>query len=199
MKHYIQKIKKIFAISLVMVLTFGVMAFSFPANAVQAASSIETVPPPADPAAPEGQGLRNKLLERAFQREVRNHDRQEKLFDIADRTQNRIEELIARVKNDGKDTTGLEAVMSKFPGEVAKAKVSYDQAGTIIRTHNGFDADGKVVDVEDAKETLKNINKYAKDCRETVTAAMKDLRVALKEFREANPRTPEPDVTVPAS
>jgi hypothetical protein len=199
MKHNFQNIKKIFSISLVMVLAFGVMAFAFPAETVHAANSNETVPPPADPAAPDGQGLRNKLLERAFQRENKNHDRQEKLFNVADRTQNRIETFIAKVKGEGKDTTGLEAALVKLTGEVAKARVSYDQAGTNLKNHSGFDADGKVVDVEAAKVTLKDVNKFAKECRETMTTALKDLHKALKEFREANPKTPEPDVTAPAS
>ena len=75
------------------------------------------------------------------------------------------------------------------------AKPIYESAKGIINSHQGFDANGKVTDLEKAKETVKAMHAKMQEIKTAMGGTGKALREAIKAFREANPRpvkTPTP-------
>lgn len=105
--------------------------------------------------------------------------------------------MIARAKENGKDTAGLETALAEFNTTLGEARLKYDQTGRIIRQHPGFDDEGKVIEAETARTTLEEIRTGSKEVREIVGGALKSLREAGKAFREANPRPVESSSETP--
>ncbi|HSG43467.1 MAG TPA: hypothetical protein VLA72_09965, partial [Anaerolineales bacterium] len=72
-----------------------------------------------------------------------------------------------------------------------------ESAKGIINSHQGFDNDGKMTDLEKAKETVKSMGEKLKEIKESMGGTGQAMREALKAFREANPRpernTPTPE------
>ena len=189
-------IKKISTISVAFILLLGLILFAMPAANVYAqAPANESSPPvvgtqPDEPIPPDGEGgkLQQAVLERLFKRAQKIHENQEKLINQADKLGNRFAELIARAKENGKDTAVLEKALADFNEKIGEARLKYDQTGKLIRQHTGFDDAGKVVDAKAARATLEEIHAGSKEVRHTVGEALKGLRGVRKAFREANPR-----------
>ncbi len=104
----------------------------------------------------------------------------------------RIEELVAKAKQNGKDVSAIEAALSDYKKAVEASKPLYEQAAQLAQTHEGFDANGKVTDLDKARETVKQLGETLKQHREVMGEALKALREALKAFHQANPRPPKP-------
>jgi hypothetical protein len=104
----------------------------------------------------------------------------------------RIEELVAKAKENGKDVSAIEAALADYKKALEASKPLYEQAVKLVQTHEGFDANGKVTDLEKARETVKQLGETLKQHREVMGEAAKALHEALKAFREANPRPAKP-------
>ena len=104
----------------------------------------------------------------------------------------RIEELVAKAKENGKDVSALEAALADYKKAVEASKPLYEQAAQLAQTHEGFDANGKVTDLDKARETVKQLGETLKQHREVMGEALKALREALKTFREVNPPPAKP-------
>lgn len=182
---------RVLALGLLVVGLVGVMALAFPVQAVQAAAVDE----PASP--PDGQIAPALVMERAFARAGKLHERQEKLFEGADKLQNRLETLVEKAGAAGKDVSAIETALGNLETAKVAARTAYDHAGAILEAHNGFDADGKVTDEAAARTTLQNFQDATKEVRETLGAAMKELKEAFQAYREANPK-PAPTEPAPA-
>ena len=104
-----------------------------------------------------------------------------------------VQTLIDKAKANGKDVSALQAAFDSYKAAFEKGKPIYEQAKTTVAAHDGFDANGKVTDLEKAKATVKSLADTLKQYRDTVGDAFRTLREAIKAFREANPRpTPVP-------
>jgi len=104
----------------------------------------------------------------------------------------RIEELVAKAKENGKDVSALEAALADYKKAVEASKPLYEQAAQLVQSHAGFDANGKVTNLEKARETVKQLGETLKQHREVMGEALKALREALKTFREVNPPPAKP-------
>jgi hypothetical protein len=199
-------IKKFITVGALAIFLLGMMQFAIPAMTVHAQSPADdTVPPEVDsspaeqiPPAGEGGKLQHAALERLFKRAEFNHENQSKVINQADKLGNRIAEIIARAKENGKDTAVLEKALADFNEIIGEARLKFDQTGKLIKLHAGFDAEGKVVDAEAARTTLEQIHTGNKEVRQTVGDALKGLRGAGKAFREANPRPANSPTATPA-
>jgi hypothetical protein len=198
-------INKIKTISVVSILLLGLVLFVVPASNVYAQSPADEPTPvidtiPDEPTPPAGQDgkLQQAVLERLFKRVQLNHENQQKLINQADKLGNRIAEVIARAKENGKDTTSLEKALADFNEKVGEARLKYDQTGKLIKQHNGFDDAGKVTDAAIARTTLEEIRTGSKEVRQTLGEALKGLKGAGKTFREANPRPTDAPSSTPA-
>jgi len=187
MKSNIKKFSQIAIVSMVA----AVMALTMqPAAQVFAVSPADDTTPTQVTPLPEGDGSRVKqaALGKLFQVEKKNHERQQGLINKADKGANQLSELIARAKENGKDTSVLEKALADFNTKLGEIRLAYDQTGRLIKQHAGFDDQGKVTDPEIARKTVEDVRKGNQEVRQTLAQAVKALREAGQEFRKANPR-----------
>jgi len=147
-------------------------------------AAARTVSDPGTPPAPTE--MRGWRLERIWARQQRAHDRMGFLFDHVEQRINRAQELIDRAASNGKDISALQSALDAFTRAVQDARPSYESAKGIIASHAGFDANGTVTDVEIAATTVKDMAEKLEAVRSTLLPAMRDLRDALRAFRDAN-------------
>jgi predicted transcriptional regulator len=141
---------------------------------------------PTVPPAGETQQPSNERLERAWARLQHVYERQGRILDHADAMVERIQGLIDRMNENGKDTAALQAALDTYAEALKDAHPVYESAKGILNSHQGFDADGKVTDREKAIETLKDLRDKLQEIRQIVGEPGKALREAVKAFREAN-------------
>ncbi len=163
---------------------------ALPFNSALAAGLQETGTPPA-PGTPKDPAALNARLELAFARQKLVVERIGLAVNNFPLLTKNVQTLLDKAKANGKDVAALQAAFDAYQAAFEKAKPSYEQAKTILGTHDGFDANGKVTDAEKAKATLKSLAEPLKQYRLTIGESLKNLREALKAFRAANPRTPE--------
>ncbi len=104
-----------------------------------------------------------------------------------------IQKMLDKAKEKGLDVTALQAAFDAYKAAFLNGKPIYLQAKDLVSNRPGFDAAGKVTDLELAKTTVKSLAAVNKQYKDTVGESFKALREAIKAFREANPRpTPTP-------
>ncbi len=182
--------KVVRSITIVSIMVASLVALVIPSGQVFAMSPADDSAPPQTIPLPEGvdEKIDHATLGRLFQREVLNHELQQDAIARADKAGDKLSEMIARAKANGKDTSGLEAALAEFNTKLGEARLIHDQTGKLIKQHEGFDDQNKVTDAEKAKLTLEAVRDGNKEVRQILTQALKSLRDAGKEFRKANPR-----------
>ena len=177
-------IRKSIGMSILVVLLVGMLALAFPGGSVAAQA-----PQPPAQKDPQAQTARiNARLAKAFAALQKMVEKQAQHMTRAEALVGKVEGLISKAKENGKDTAALEAAVAAFKSKAAEAKKLNGSAANIVKIHAGFDADGKVVDREPARETLKAGNEPLKEARGIFTDALKNLREAVKAWRDANPK-----------
>jgi DNA repair ATPase RecN len=138
---------------------------------------------------PESEGeprIPDERIEKAWERLGDLYERQGEILDRADTFSGKVQELIDRMTENGKDTASLQAALDAFVEEVNNAQVVYDSAREILESHEGFDANGKVTDREQAVETLRELGEKIKEVRQMVGEPGKALREAIRAYRESH-------------
>lgn len=100
----------------------------------------------------------------------------------------KLQQLIDRASEHGKDVSDIQAALDAFADAAENAKPIYESGQAIVDSHAGFDADGKVTNSEQAKETVRAMGEKLKEIKDAMGGTGKALRDALHAFREANPR-----------
>jgi hypothetical protein len=167
--------RKTIFVALVVVLSLAAMPFT----SVSAAGDYEPTPPPAE----RGQ-IRTERLERVWARQLRIYERMGRTDEFVEKVQ----KLIDRAKENGKDVSAVQAALDAFKAAVKDAQPTYESIKGIINSHQGFDTNGKVTDPEKAAETVKAMHEKFKEIRDAMNGTGKALHQAIKAFREANPR-----------
>lgn len=173
--------KKTLLLALVMALGVG----SLSVFGVSAAGSNDPTPPP-----PQGE-MTDERLEQIWAKQLRAYEILGKTEEFIGKTQ----KLIDRAAQSGKDVSAVQAALDAFTDAAKDAKPVYESAQSMVDSHAGFDADGKVIDPEQAKATIRAMSEKMKEIKDAMGGAGKALRDALHAFREANPRpekTPTP-------
>ncbi len=184
------QIKRISLLLVVSVFT-AVAAFGLQPASVTHAMPPEddTNPPLVAPLPDDNEGaLKQAALGRVFQREQKNHERQEKAIEKAARGADRTSELIAKAKENKKNTAALEKALATFNTKLGEIRLKFDQTGKLIKQHDGFDDKGKVTDETKAKATVDAVHKGNQEVRQGLAEALEILREAGKAYREANPK-----------
>jgi hypothetical protein len=140
-----------------------------------------------DPTPPQGQ-VTDEKLEQVWARQQRIYEKIGKGFDRADAFTSRVQGLIDRAKENGKDVSAVQAALDAFEAAIKEAHPVYEGGKGIINSHQGFDANGKVSDPEKAKETVKSMHDKLQEIKAAMHGTGKALREAIKAYREANPR-----------
>lgn len=177
-------IQKLFLI----VTLLSLVLLALPAQSVLAAGPNN---PPAPAATPDPEHAQTRL-EWAFANQKLTVQRIGLNLEYQDEFIGRIEELVAKLKENGKDVAAIETALANYAKAVEAGKPLYEQAAQLVQTHEGFDANGKVTDLEKARETVKALGETTRQHREVMGEAAKALREALKALREANPRPERP-------
>lgn len=144
-----------------------------------------------DPNPPPQGEMTNERLEQIWSKQLR-------AYEILGKTEEFIRkarQLTDHAAQNGKDISAVQAALDAFADAAKDAKPIYESAQSIVDSHAGFDAGGKVTDAEQAKETVRAMGERLKEIKETMGGAGKALRDAIRAFREANPRpekTPTP-------
>jgi len=172
--------KSIFAKTLLIALVAALAVASLPLVSVSAAGED-------DPKPPQGQ-VSNERLERVWARQLRLYEKIGKGFERSDAFVEKVQTLIDRAKENGKDVSAVQSPQDSFEEAMKNARPIYESAKGIINSHQGFDNDGKVTDPEKAKETVKAMGEKLKEIKVTMGDTGKALREAIRAFREANPR-----------
>ena len=179
--------KNIFQKTMLLALIAALAVASLPFVRVSAAGAD-------DPQPPQGT-VTNEKLEQVWARQQRTYEKIGKGLDHSDEFIARVQKLINRAKENGKDVSGVQAALDAFEAAVKEAHPMYEGGKGIVNAHQGFDANGKVTDPEKAKETVSAMRGKLQEIKVAMHGTGKALRDAIKAFREANPRpvtTPTP-------
>lgn len=144
-----------------------------------------------DPSTPPHGEMTDERLEQIWAKQLHLYDKLGKTDDFI----GNVQKLIDRASEHGKDVSAVQAALDAFADAAEDAKPIYESGQAIIDSHAGFDANGKVTDSEQAKETVRAMGETMKAIKEAMNGTGKALRDALHAFRDANPRpekTPAP-------
>ena len=119
-------------------------------------------------------------LENALRRAKNAAQEQQKRFEIADRVVAKTTELINELKQDGKDTAALEAALAAYVRAIAEARALHEKAVAILASPAGFDANGKVVNPQQAAETIRAAEQALRDAHRKLVAASAEFRKATR-------------------
>ena len=142
--------------------------------------------------APTGE-VKNEKLENAWARQLNIYERLGNGFDGLDAQIAKFQERIDKAASNGRDVTALQSALDAFEAASKATLPIYDSIESIVNSHAGFDADGKVTDAEQAKSTVDEMRAKLKEVKSSMDGTGKALREAFKAFREANKPVTERD------
>ena len=135
--------------------------------------------------APMGE-VSNEKLEKAWARQLNIYERLGNGFDGLDAQIAKFQERIDKAAAKGKNVTALQSALDAFEAASKATLPIYDSIESIVNSHAGFDADGKVTDAEQAKSTVDEMRAKLKEVKSSLDGTGKALHEAFKAFREAN-------------
>ena len=177
--------KNMFKKTLMIALVAALAVASLPLMSASAAPSTDD-PPPAE------REVSAERLEKVWARQLRLYERTGNGFDRSDNFVEKVWTLIDRADENGKDVSAVQAALDAFESALKDTHPMYESIKGIVNSHQGFDNDGKVTDIEKAKETVKSMGEKLKEIKESMGGTGRALHEAIKAFRESNPR-PERD------
>ena len=140
-----------------------------------------------DPLPPQGQ-VTNERMERVWARQLRIYERIGNGFDKSDAFVERVQTLIDKASVNGKDVSAVQSALDAFKVALKDAQPIYEGGKGIVNSHQGFDENGKVTDLEKAKETVQSMRDKLQEIKDAMNGTGKALHEAIRDFREANPR-----------
>jgi len=96
----------------------------------------------------------------------------------------RAEERIDKLVEDEKDAAGLEEALSQFEILIEEAENAYSAAQSLVDLHSGFNDQGRVKDLEKARETINAIEPYLSTTRKNIVEAVRVVYEAVKAYQE---------------
>ncbi len=137
-------------------------------------------------AAPPPQQGHNTMLENGLKLAQLRLKGQQNRLDLAGEGADLAQEVITEQQAQGKDTAAIQTALDEFRDQIEVAQTEHHQAQQIFDAKAGFDANGKVTDPGQARETLQSIREAVQTAGETLRQGFLDFRQAMKEFRQAN-------------
>lgn len=185
--------KTLFKKTILFALVAALAAASLPFVSVSAAG--DTLTNAYDPPVPPEGQLSNERLEQIWARQLERYERIGKGFERDDAFIERVQKLIDRAKENGKDVSAVQAALDAFEAALKEAHPIYESVKGLVNSHQGFDENGKVTDPTKAQETVNAMRAKFQEIKEAMNGTGKALREAIRAFREANPRPPRPTPT----
>ena len=158
------------------------------AGVIAATPTSAALAAPATPPAPQGQLDQSVTtrLEQAYQREQTWLSQQANNLNRLNNVVDKVQEFITTQQGKGKDVTALQAALTTFKSQIAAAQSAHSTAANVLSTHTGFDANGKVTDKAQARQTVLDARQSLRDARTTIRQAVNDLHRAIRGWRQAN-------------
>lgn len=181
----ILSLKKYLVAGIIVSLLVGAILLVLPAVNVAAAAPDPTVTPATGNQTNQLSKL-NQRLENIYQREQTTLSNQGNILNKLSTITSKAQNVITRLNNRGLDTSSLEQALTAFQGQILTGQTYYNNAKALLSTHSGFDNNGMVVDPGLARTTLQSAHQDFVSVRQTLLAALKNLRQTIKEFRQAN-------------
>lgn len=150
-----------------------------PLTNVYAAGSYD--PPPSQ----DGQ-ISSERLELIWARQLNAYERFGRLFNARNPAPERVQTLIDRAAENGRDVSAVQAALDAFESAIKDARPAYEGIKDTVNLHSGFDANGRVIDSEKAKGTIREMHGSLTEIRTMLGDASRNLREAIQAFREAN-------------
>ena len=164
------------------ILSLGFM--SFPAlNAYAAGLNDQTTPPT------PSQGTFPRL-QTAWSGVQKIYQKQGDLLTKAAGQVTKVQDLIAKANSKGYDTSAVQAALTAFESALKAAQTIHDGGASIISTHAGFDVNGNVLDLTQAKATVQSLRQVNQNTRAAMDGTGKALIAAIKALREAHKPSP---------
>lgn len=171
--------KKLSKILITLAVLAGIVVLAFPTSNVAAQGENPPLEESRTARHPKGlERLYSELVDKYEDAGYRIHDTDDQVR----RLENRIETLTA----NGKDSSGLQEILDTFQENVAVIQSAYDDLGTIVEAHAGFDDDGAVVDESQAVYTLRQMAEGLLDVHQLGEDARFGLRWDLMAYRYMN-------------
>jgi hypothetical protein len=180
-----KKLMKVLSSGLLVVLLAGAFLFAFPSSTAHAEGLDDT--PPGNG---EKLGLAKQRLENIFEREKSALARQAENILRMDRLTEKAQDRIDALKAKGKDVSGLEAALAAFENALTDINASHAVAARLVAAHAGFADNGKVTDIEAAKETVQKVHDAITATRQMMVDAGKAIRQAIRQYRDTNAPVP---------
>ncbi len=175
MSKFMMWFKKIVVVAVVAGLGLSALPI---ANAFALGLNDTTTPP-----APQVPGAR---LQKVWAKEQSINQRLGTMFSKSDTAIANAQKLIDKAKANGKDVSALQSALDAFAAAVKQAQPVYAGGQSVITSHQGFDSNGNVTDVTQARATVKGVMDMFKQIRQIVQGPRQALREAIKAFRDAN-------------
>jgi small-conductance mechanosensitive channel len=138
----------------------------------------------ADPGTPPAeQGKVGDALEKLYQRQLKMLDQQKEQLTRAHTLLDKAHDFIDQQKAQGKDVTKLEKAVAKVEEQIDKAQAAHDEAAIVLNAHAGFDANGKVTDSAQARQTVTQAQKSLREAQRILTTVTAEVRRVLDHLR----------------
>lgn len=169
-------------------LALAVLAGATMAAAPLPAYAADEAPP--TPQAPDAGARSGATLEHFFEREQTAVGIQADHLNKAGEIAGKVQDWIDKLADQGREVTELTAALASYKSSLGTAQSAHEKASGILATHAGFDGDGKVTDMQAAKETVRSGGEALRECRRTLMQAARDLRQATRAWRRAHRPSP---------
>ncbi len=104
-----------------------------------------------------------------------------------DNASTRMSTLIQKLEEQGKDVTNLKEYASTFDSIVGEAKTNHQNEVTMYTTHSGFDSNGLVTSIDEARAFLQQAATSQKDTTTKLRSAGEQFREFFKEAKKIIP------------
>lgn len=166
----------------------GALALSIPSGSVAA----QGTQPPTTPTVASGgasatnQAQQTTRLENLFQREEKLAAAQTQRFTALDERLAKVQARIDKLKGAGKDVSALEKALTDFKDEISAARTAHASAQDILNQKAGFDANGKVTNLKQAQDTVKEAGQLLKQVHQDLRPALRDLIRTIRQYLRDN-------------
>ena len=133
------------------------------------------------------QWLRIRLETRYYAGILINH-RLDRFITKSDNVSMRMDDVLGKLKDEGKETAELEEIASNFNELVKEARDRHEESLDLYETHPGFDSNGTVTDIDQARDFLNQAFKAQKETLKTLKAAGRELKHFLNKAKKSNHR-----------
>jgi hypothetical protein len=122
-------------------------------------------------------------LERAYKEQQQHLAAMERRFKEAGAFADTVAGMIVKLKQRGVNTARLERALETFRARMADARSQWGKARDVLAAHAGFDAQGHVMDVRQARSTIAQAHTHLQRARTLADHAFHDLQAVLATYQ----------------